>query len=309
MYQNSILQLYLNSIDVEKAKVVKKLLPSYRLGLMSQNRLLKRLQLHNGYAETIERYMQNPNILSNEDMSWILSLYDISNIPDTQAVRFTQHLVQQVPEPMIQVSITKVVYNIVLMPEPTIQVEAISVTYNLVLVPEPTIQIIGVIQTQRSLILVPEPTIILEGALIITPATLITIVPEPTIRVEAQVVADANVFFGVAAQVLRPHSADFATLQPLTINPIPSSFAVTFPNTIGFHILAVINTAPVRVQWVVDALNLGAIGGAVDPTFGNLWPNPITQTHNGRLYNVYITNYSTLFNLPVSFSDGIMVAI
>lgn len=306
MYNYQVLKLYLNAIDVEKVKVIKKLLPFYRLGLKFRRCLISDLQIHTGYGKTIERYMENPKTLSNEELLWILSLYDISDIPAVEPILFDQYLIRVVPEPRIEVRMADIVYTILSVPEPRIEVEVLPSTRIITFIPEPRVEFTPIINIQYLITFVPELIMEIER-IIVVQQYLITLVPEPSVQVHPVPVSGSPILFGVDTAAVRPSVANFGILASMLINPIPSNLTITFPNAIGFYVLAIPFTAPIRTQWYVDNLNRGSIGGSVDPVFGNAWPAPIMQTFNGVPYNVYIGNYNTLFSSPVTFMDAATV--
>lgn len=341
MFSNPLLQKYLDAVDIEKAKAIRRLLPLYRLGFKTQEDVLAELQVHTGYANTIHRYMVNRNILTYEQIICILRLYDITDLPGVEVIELTDYIVILVPEPQILIKISDIIFQIILVPDVLVEVEGAETTYNMVLVPEPQVIIdVDAIIAQLTISLVPEPqvflintsdkvtiTLVPEPQIIIdlptsdqytislvpeplvslggTGGFLISLVPEPQIIPETIAAPDDRIFYGVAEQPQRPATADFAQLLSMVMSPVPANLNVLYPSEVGYYILAIPASAALRRRWYVNEFNQGNIGGAIDPIFGNAWPDPILQMYAGKSYQVYIGNYATQFSQMITFMDSV----
>lgn len=295
-----ILQQYLNAIDVEKGKVIQKLLPLYRLGLRTHKKIFRQLQIHSGYWNTVRRYMTNRNVLTQQQINNILSLYDIRNIPNIPSIIYNRHILTFIPEARVFFNVLAVQLRIISVPEPRVFWDALPIRLSIAFVPEPRILFTTPAVIQRPITGVPEPRVMFVAPQIGQQFPM-TFVPEPRVVNQIQTAGGARIFFGVDGAVSRPIFANFAALNPIVIDPIPADITLIFANTLGFYIIAIPVSAPVRNEWFVDNLNRGAIGGAIDPVFGNAWPEPVIQIHETVSYNVYIGNYRTIFSTPITF--------
>ena len=81
------------------------------------------------------------------------------------------------------------------------------------------------------------------------------------------------------------------TLVTLSHPSLPISIPFNSAND-DFLWFATPVSSGLKLQWYIDILNQGEIGGAVS-RFGNLFPDPVLVTYNGVLMNLYISNYRT----------------
>lgn len=335
MFSNDLLNKYLDAIDIEKAKVIRKLLPLYRLGLKTKEDILSEMQVHTGNRKTVYRYIIDRSTLTLEQIMCILSLYNITDIPGVDVVEWDEHIVVFVPEPQILITISEIMnkltfvpdvivsneldqtFDLVMVPEVIVDIDIDSITINkpVLFVPEPIIMLDVQTGEKYEITFVPEPQIILS--IPTADKTTLTFVPEPTIlfgesglfdivlvpgvqiELESEVAPDDRVFYGVSQSELRPLTANFSALLSMVRSPIPGDLEIDFPRVAGYYIFALPAAADLRRSWYVDEDNRGAIGGSWDDVFSNAWPDPILQTHGGVSYKVYIGSYGTNFTKPV----------
>lgn len=341
MFSNQLLQKYLDAVDIEKAKAIRRLLPLYRLGFKTQEDVLAEMQVHTGYANTIHRYMVNRNILTYEQIMCILRLYDIADLPGVEVIELTDYLVVLVPEPQILLQISDIIFQITLVPDILIEIDGLQPEYTMVLVPEPQILInVDDIIAQLQIDLVPEPQVFLpvnydQFDIVFVPEPQITLdlptgdqyqislvpeplisfggvggfvvslVPEPQVEFELTASPDDRIYYGVAETVVRPAAATFSELLSMVMSPVPANLTLLYPREVGFYILAIPASSALRRRWYVNEFNQGRIGGDIDPIFGNAWPDPILQMYAGKAYQVYIGNYATQFSEAIIFMDSV----
>ena len=336
-FDNDLLQLYLDAIDIEKAKEIRKLLPLYRLGLRTKEDVLSRLQVHTGNENTIRRYIVNKATLTEQQLWCILSLYNIADLEGVEVVDFEDYLIVYVPTPEVLIAISEIIYRVTGVPDVIVILEDRPEQYDIVLVPEPTVDLaIDEIVIQHQITLVPEPIVLLNtqsgdrytitfvpevqvtlensiGSFEITlvpevqvsfgvfDIAVILYVPEVQVEIETVELPDDRIFYGVSTDPLRPSEADFSILTSELRSPVPDDLTIRFDGSVGYYILALPSAATVRRSWFVDEFNKGAIGGGWDDVFSNAWPNPILQIHGGKSYQVYIGSYATHFRNDVMF--------
>lgn len=108
-------------------------------------------------------------------------------------------------------------------------------------------------------------------------------------------------FFGINEDAERPEKVDFDELTQVFDNTNASTVQVEYPETAGWLIYAESIQSPLRTKWSISAFNQGEIGGNWDDFDPNLFPDPITQSYNNKLWRVYISSYKTKLADPISF--------
>jgi hypothetical protein len=336
-FDNDLLQLYLNAIDIEKAREIRNLLPLYRLGLRTKEDVLAKLQVHTGNENTIRRYIVNKDTLTEQQLWCILSLYNIADLEGVEVVNFEDYLVVYVPTPEVLIAISEAIYEITKVPDVIVMLEERPSQVDIVLVPEPTIQLaIDEIIAEYEITLVPEPIVLLntetgdEYTITFVPEVQVTLannyddyeitlvpevqvslgifdiavilyVPEVQVTLETEELPDDRIYYGISTDPARPAVADFSILTSELRSPVPDDLTIRYDGSVGYYILALPAAATVRRSWYVDEFNKGPIGGSWDDVFSNAWPDPILQMYGGKTYQVYIGSYATQFLNEVIF--------
>ncbi len=339
MFNDDRLKKYIQAVEQEQEVLYPDLLSFYKVNLSPAKKTFKHIQIHEGYKQTIKRYIENRNTLTKEELLCILSLYSIEDlkeieevigdgfyivsVPDIIVMLDHEHVGYQIvsvpiPEvilplvrqitsiPQVHVLLEEVIreYLITSLPDPIVELSGVELPlpeYPITSLPLPIIDLEGIVPLAPEIIGLPEPIVMLDS---LYPTHEIISIPEPIVILGETVSTDNKYFYGVFeidphAPYTRPTEANFTNLIVGFSNIIPDDLRISFPQATGFYIFAIPASAPIRRSWFVSERNQGPIGGAWDDPFSNLWPDPIQQVYQDVLYNVYISSYPTTFSADV----------
>ncbi len=334
MIQDTLVHKYIDTIDLYKVDVAEDLLVLYRIGAGGKEEKIKELQLHNGYQQTLKRYLLNKSSLTPMEVLGILELYALRDAEFTLPYGY---YVVSIPTPNIRLHHSlQSVYGILYLPKPNIRyakesifgiasVPGVNVSKEVPLsvsyIPKPNVNILHGIQPY-GILQTPLVNVVMHGH-----AVQISSIPKPNMRfIEEEIDGHAIVsipkpnimsadeislgntyYYGVhqtgELSTPRPTSISFEGLIKVHTNTIESSLEIDFPRQTGYYIFAIPATAPLKKTWYISQYNSGMIGGSPEPiAFSNLWPDPLQQTYAGITYNVYVTSYATSVNEPIILS-------
>lgn len=111
--------------------------------------------------------------------------------------------------------------------------------------------------------------------------------------------------YGVIQQEDRPASVDLSLLTHRTL-PIHRLLTLRYETDVGYLVLAVPFVYSPRVRWRITSaqdmmFDKGMIGGSPNDKMSNLFPDPTLTTYQGILFRVYISNYRTQLEDPITF--------
>ena len=198
MFNDTLLNKYLESIHYEEAISMQKVLPLYKYGFILKEEFFKELRVHEGFKKTIERYIENRKSITKKELLCILRLYslefpDVSPVlppeiirilfvPSAQITLEVDDIISLIeitysPSPQITISIDDIATTINFVPSPQISGDE-SITL-LSYIPVPTIGM--ELENYTNLVFIPQPTIKLAPA-DLEDYTTIVFAPVPTIE-------------------------------------------------------------------------------------------------------------------------------
>jgi hypothetical protein len=127
MLPDEYIKLYLNAIDHE----------------LTQETNILRVHVHAGYRATIERYLENRNMLDLTELMQILSLYSIEGIPEVEQRVYQSLEIVFVPHVSISLIGIEPTIKIDFVPQAMVSLSGIATRYEL-FVPQVSVSITGV---------------------------------------------------------------------------------------------------------------------------------------------------------------------
>ena len=107
MEQDTFVCKYIDVIDLYKVDVVNDLLTLYKIGADGKKVKIRELQLHNGYQQTLKRYLIDKSSLSSSEVIGILELYTLGDHAfPTGHYQISVITVSKVPAPNVKLHLT-----------------------------------------------------------------------------------------------------------------------------------------------------------------------------------------------------------
>lgn len=229
MFNDTLLNKYIESISYEEAISMQKVLPLYKYGFILKEEFFKELKIHEGFKKTIERYIENRESITKKELLCILRLYSLEFpevspllppeimrilfVPSAQVTLDTDTIISLIevtfsPRPQVTISVDDITATINFVPSPQIDSED-SVTL-LSYIPVPTIEMD--LEDYNTVVFVPTPTMELTDP-IPSPATIdfvpravvnlyeslgvsVEFIPELQITLDTTEVSTGNYYYG-----------------------------------------------------------------------------------------------------------------
>jgi hypothetical protein len=313
MITSDHIKLYLDAVDKESNK----------------ERELLKVQVHAGYRNTIERYLNNSSGLSFPRLMSILSLYSLEDL-DVRPVQYEGILISFIPQARVELDGVEGQILIDIIPQPRLTLEGQST--QVIAVPQPRITLQGLlaqityIGQPRVTVTLPiiidhvnQPRITFENQ---KPYVDFANVPQPRITFSIYEDPDIiniphprvifDIFTGGGGDVVywgviqgygdteRSNllsAFDFTQVNNFSIGGLVENvISFQFDSIYGYMVFAIPSTAALRNSYRDPNGLVGAIGGAVGPW--NLFPDPNYVMNNAlpsppREYMLYVANYRT----------------
>lgn len=172
MFSSDSLNRYLVAVHIKKGISAESVLPLYKYGFILREQNFKDIKIHDGYYNTIQRYIDDNKVLTKEELSCILRLYDITNITVEEAPEVVQIVIKFIPGTIVQLSEQDIDVSVKInyVPDPVI---TLDIPLTLDFAPQTIVEMLNLI----NITFAPETIVSVD-------VLGITYVPEPIVELD-----------------------------------------------------------------------------------------------------------------------------